>query len=721
MFNRMRPSIVALFLLAAWAGAAYQRAQRAFDAPSFSFTDDTRIHRSEAAMHYRYARMVASGEGIPALDRYVQAPQGVEPHREFALLMEESIGGVHWLLGRLGLPQPPFQVTVAVVIALVSSLALPLLAWTTAMLHNSWRCGVAATLLFGLSVPAWVRSSGAFVREAFGLPLMALVIALVLFDYQKPRPYRFLLIVGAAVLFFVSWFLAPFLAAILALPLIVAVGLRSDPRPLRRPLFALALALLLAGSLNAALRSRQVLVSPPGGVLAFGALVAAVGPHLSVRLRRRWSWIGMVLAAAGLVLSAQAGHDYAHVYEAVLARFRSTAPAHLSFAARAFSSGPFGAITPAYAIERLAVPALALLAGALAVAGRGGSRKWGGTGAPSLWVIVSAAGFLFLTLMMVRFSPFFVYFAAPLSAAWLRPDVGRVRRLAALGLWVPALGLAVQTDWRWDGDRGLLGQLSPAGPPASAVSIPARSRNGVVEWLRRESDPEAVLLADYALSPGLLLRTGRPIVLHSMFERRAARERARAYCETLVGTDLDAFAALCEEWKADYLLLDINALLDRSSTGLRHQGGVTALPARSVVARLLYEADTIPWVKVAYEDAFSRVFALNTGAHPHPIWAPQPPGVARARSETGSPCAGRFTFDPDWDRRLRSGYFLDEEVLERLRRQLNRGTSYARQATVAAGRGEWAAADRALAGARRVFPCDASLRRLQRVVEAHMQ
>lgn len=690
----VRAALIALLLLVAWLGAAHHRAHRAWDAPSFNAKEDTYIHRSEAAVHYRYARLIATGQGIPEIDRQLQAPEGVRPRQDFTLLMEWTLGGAQRLLGVLGLPQPPFQVTVAALIALVSALSLPLLAITTRLLHGCWRCGWAATLLYAFSVPAWVRTSGAFIREAFALPLMALVIALAIADQKRPRPWSFALLLTAAVAFLSCWHLASFIAALLAAPLLLCLAWQADPRPARRPLLALGLAVPLASLLVDALRSRGLLLSPQGLLLMGGALAAWWAPHWSWRRRRQF-----LLAGAGLVLVllpvlALGGGDYAHVYQTLLSRFHPVPISELPFAARAFGSGPFAPLNLSYAIERLAVLALGAAAGWIAVVGRRPRPGWGAQGQASAWVLLVTAIFLVITTLMVRFSPILAFLAAPLSVAWLRPEVDWTRRFPALLLWVLALGLAVQTSWTWDRGRGLLGALTPAPPPPSAVAIAVGSRRFTHQWLREHAHEEAVILADFAQSPTILLATDRAVVLHSMFERETARERARLYCEGLVSTDLDAFAELCRSWSVDYLVLDINTLLDRSPDGLRQLGGSYMLRSTSVIARLLYGSQAIPWLETVYENSFTRICATQTGVHPHA------PGAKFA------PCPGRITFDPHWDRRLLSGIFLDEGALDRLRGELRRGTALARSAVGQAQAGDWAAVQHPLAEALRVFPCD---------------
>ncbi|MAG33186.1 MAG: hypothetical protein CL908_20095 [Deltaproteobacteria bacterium] len=698
-----RLAAIFLILIAGWLGAAYHRAHRAFDAPSWSAEHDTFIHASEAAIHYRYARMVASGQGIPALDRQLQPPGGVRPRQDFTLLMEWSIGMAHRWMRAIVRPAPPFQVTVAVVIALVSALAVPLLAGTTYLLHGSWRCGVAAALLYAVSVPAWVRASGAFIREAYTVPLLALVLLLVLVDHRRRRAWSFGLLITAAVVCFSSWHLASFVVALLVWPLLFVVVWWEDPRPVQRPLLALGLALPLASLLVEALRSHGLPLSPPGLLLMGGAVAAWYAPRCSLRRRRRALAAGGALCLTLMLVLAWRGPqgDYGHVYQALLSRFRPAPLPELPFSARAFSSGPFGTMSLGYAIERLMVLALGAGAGWIAVARCRPRPGWGARGAASGWVLASAATLLVVSLLMVRFSPLLAYLAAPLSVGWLRPEVAWKRRAPALVIWSVALGLALQTARDWDGRRGLLGALTAPASPPSAVTITEGTRRATYQWLRFHTDENAVILADFAQSPTILLASDRSIALHPMFERKAARERARLYCEGLVSTDLEAFAQLCRTWSIDYLLVDINDLLDRSSSGLRHLGGSYMLRSTSVIARLLYDSEAVEWVDLVYENAFTRIYALSTGEHP---FSATPPF---------SPCPGRITFDAGWDRRLLNGMFIGEDTLNRLRAELRRGTSMARSAAQHARAGSWTEVKRVLSGALELFPCDPALLELQ--------
>src|SRR4051812_34254120 len=44
--------------------------------------------KEEFALQYRYARMIALGDGIPWHDRMLQSPEGVHPHQSLPLFME---------------------------------------------------------------------------------------------------------------------------------------------------------------------------------------------------------------------------------------------------------------------------------------------------------------------------------------------------------------------------------------------------------------------------------------------------------------------------------------------------------------------------------------------------------------------------------------------------------------------------------------------------------
>ncbi len=48
-----------------------------FASPYYDTYDETNLHFTENAVQYRYAKMIAKGEGIPETDTRIQHPEGV--------------------------------------------------------------------------------------------------------------------------------------------------------------------------------------------------------------------------------------------------------------------------------------------------------------------------------------------------------------------------------------------------------------------------------------------------------------------------------------------------------------------------------------------------------------------------------------------------------------------------------------------------------------------
>jgi hypothetical protein len=125
---------------------------------------------SDPAFRFRYVDLVATGEGIPALDRAAQWPEGVEPGRAFFLTQDLFIGGSYRLLGPL-LASPAPHNFLRWHVSLWSSLSLFVVYFWARRLTGSRRGALLAALIYAFALPIYLRTCGNYLREDFVLPV----------------------------------------------------------------------------------------------------------------------------------------------------------------------------------------------------------------------------------------------------------------------------------------------------------------------------------------------------------------------------------------------------------------------------------------------------------------------------------------------------------------------------------------------------------------------
>ncbi len=134
---------------------------------------------TEGAVQFRYARMIAGGDAIPARDAAIQWPGGIEPARQLCLLMERSVGASYREFGRL-FGRVPFHVWAAYAPHVASALAVPAAYIAGLAIWGSAPAALLAAALYTLSLATTARSIGSFGHEDFALPFLFLAAAFLL-------------------------------------------------------------------------------------------------------------------------------------------------------------------------------------------------------------------------------------------------------------------------------------------------------------------------------------------------------------------------------------------------------------------------------------------------------------------------------------------------------------------------------------------------------------
>ncbi|MDX6768460.1 MAG: hypothetical protein SF051_02940 [Elusimicrobiota bacterium] len=555
------------------------RLRRATQTPRWDPADGTGYYRAESAFQYRLARL-AAGEGIPAVDKAAQWPEGVDTRRETTTVMERATG-LAWRL--LPAPRPDLRWFVVCWVAFVSSLSL------LAFYAAAWRLtrdpplALAATAAYGLSWVAQANVAGTYGFEGFALPVMhlGLAAALAALDRETRDPVPWAFASGAALgLAMGSWHFARlYLLSFLA---------------------ALAWVVLRAGrDADAVKRARLVAISGVGGALAAMLAAPAARPGGGSSLAHAWAMLG----------------------EKVLHLLRKPAdPASLSVDARLLWTGPFDSPEAAFLVFCLAPFGLMFLPRLLS---RGAPKPPPARAAA--WELAAALAALYAAgaLMVSRLLPMAAFFAG----LWALRVADKRRVLALRLFWAVAALEAFKL-------------LAPASPlnPAMWLSAPlARLEYGVpaafrheralLSWLRRHAAPDKPVLAGIGVSGSILAYADAPTVIHPKFEAAPIRRKVADYLAALTA-DEAALAAFCARHGAAFVVHATADLLDETDDGTRYLAGRRGLDATMPLYRFHFDPGSLASFTLVYENPDYRVFAVGASTRP---WRSPPLAVYDAR------------------------------------------------------------------------------------------
>ena len=650
---------------------------------------------SEMAFHYRCALMFAVDNYQDATtlrnDTWQQHPGGVNAWREYALLMEPVYGFLYRVFGDQRQPFVEFLLRLVPLIQVL--LFFPLYAIARA-LGVGRPLAVCAVLLFASCTGGFSRLLMAvLVKETFSLFLLATFLAAHFWAWRRNSG---MLLIAASVLLamvLASWHLSQFLllVVILATALARVVAAERGKRPWLMPL-AYTMAGLLAG-MTPALSERLFVFSPPMAILYAWMLAELIAPRLPLA-RHSTGWRAGLLALLVLILGGLAllnrnfCGDYNHVFGLLLEKlahgFRKPSdPLTLPFDVRVFWVAPYTTLT-ASAIWRQVGFHFLVMIPAVVWAGRTVLRI--GTGArPRAWLLATLM-FLVAWIFVERLGAFFLLFGSvtvalagqAVAARLARGKLGAGRSgiaVIALLLVTPLLNL-----------NGNLGGMIRAATATQRGQPPHldlfdqdlwRARARLFSWVIRNTPgpgsqiaaSPAAFLGGIAMSPPLLLYTGRPVVLNSQFENTEIRERYRRYLDTLFSRDEKDLRDFARRHRADYLFIDRDLCTSAGRNSARYFGGLTGnLDERMNVVRLHFWPQSLRHFEPVYDNRYFRVFRVRAAGE-------LPAAGAWERSHGGWWEPGNFIFeegrlvDPTRDR-VRLGQF--DSALHDLRNDVGR-------------------------------------------------
>jgi tetratricopeptide (TPR) repeat protein len=186
----------------------------------------------------------------------------------------------------------------------------------------------------------------------------------------------------------------------------------------------------------------------------------------------------------------------------------------------------------------------------------------------------------------------------------------RVRRYAAIGLVVTALGLGVYQSQTWEGNflaRGLRNAgLKPMFIPQG---IPDGATEDLIEWFRNNTAEDEAVLAEFPVSTALLAYAGRPVVLHALFEG-VNRYRFREFSFALIGDEKQLYD-LMKKYKARYFVYSAHFLLRTDNNmSYRYTADAMKIDKGWTLYKMHFHPERLKRFVLIYQNSAFRVFRL---------------------------------------------------------------------------------------------------------------
>ncbi len=571
---------------------------------------------AESAAHFRYTRMIASGEKIPGLDIDSQHPEGLKVFEETSIGME-YLYGLAWRL----IPgnRPQLDVFVRWFSVFLFTLAVVPLSLLSIYLWGKRSSGIITALLFAVALPVVGRSSGFdMIRENLTLPLIIFHAWLLVRTVRTGS--RMTAVLSAVFLFsaLATWQGTQFYIVPLVL-LLAARALSGKGGGEAAAGWAVVAAAAAAAAAVPFLRTGGFPVSPAAALCAGLAGVLLVDRF--VLPGRRGVWIRSAAAAAQIqapsLIAGRHFAAYSHLFGLIAFKLRyiykPSDPALLPFDVRAFWAGPFHSPDLLH-IFVFVLPLLLLLPVPLKrLAGR--VRKGDLSAALTAWL---AMVFFVLFLLMMRMLPFFGTFAIIIAggmAAGGSDRAGRGKRMAGYSAAAAVAVIMILQVFFWEGRPDIWRQAS------RVLNIPRRSKyvvfpfgrdpeGAMLEWISSSTGPEDVIMSLHYLSPQILTYTGRAVNLNDFFEAPRLRAKAHAMLRSLYSSE-EKLLSFCEANGSDYLVLSAAVGCDPTGDSPLYQAGYEHMPPGCAAYRMMFDPRTLRSFDLVYENEVYRVFGVG--------------------------------------------------------------------------------------------------------------
>jgi hypothetical protein len=348
-------------------------------------------------------------------------------------------------------------------------------------------------------------------------------------------------------------------------------------------------------------------------------LYAVVCFHFTAGLRpaRRRALTGLVFILSILVYFKSGLAEQSHVFRLAIDKIRfglvkPADPLLLSYEARSNWIEDFNSPGLQFILYAVSLFLPLGLAGFVLLAKRVKQNR------ESLFLLAYGAIFLVFFAMARRMITIEIIFLA-IAAGGLLTVTARRARAATAALLLIAFGYEGWKSYNYYEPNPVNAVLSEKFPARDLPEVyTVAEHTDVLNWIRANVNPEDRILASMGLSPVILAYTGRPIVIHSMFDAKEMRDKVEAYVEALYGSE-ESFYDFAKSNGAKYFIYESRNLLMDGPNSDRYVAGKMNPDKDSAVYTFHFRPEEQQHFKLIYQNIAYRIYAVDGGAPAAPM------------------------------------------------------------------------------------------------------
>lgn len=588
-----------LLVLAAFCLAALFKINGFWQSPGF-VKNERSLFWTESAMHYYMAGEVAEGRSLSGYDARAQSPEGI-------LLAQDIAPAMPWIVGKLYRifdAGKPLDLFIGLIFPLYSSVTvIAIFLWGSAIFASA-PAGLIGATLYAVSAPAFIRSSGAFIKEDLALP--ALMLGFYFFFFMRGYWYRAVIAGLLVSLGLLSWHFSQFM--LLCFSAVYAAGLIIVRQRADRNVAIFTLILAITALVFPMLRATAFAASPAMAIL-FAILAFSFVPN---RLRWAASVIALIVPLAFYLFSGLA--EQSHVFGLVIDKIRfgfvkPEDPSLLSYETRSnwiedFNSPSLYFLSYAVSLYLpLGIAALCWFA----------RRTWRKPALGSLFILGMALTFLFffsISRRMITIDIIFLTIAAGGAIASITGRPGRFARTIGALIIIFTLTYEGWKSWHYFGPNPVseyLARQFPAGDNPDVFTV--SEHQDTINWINKNVHEDRSILASMGFGPVILAYTGRPIIIHSMFDAKVMRDKVQRYVESLYGSEED-FYAFVRANKASYFLYEAKNMVFQGINSDSYIAGKSQPESGSAVFKFHFRPQELQHFRLVYQNNAYRVYQV---------------------------------------------------------------------------------------------------------------
>ena len=536
----------------------------------------------ESALLFHYAEKYAVDGKLEQVDYRGQYPEGVQVYKKFSL-GKGIVAAKLWKLWPGDVSFVDFVRTFDAVVFSTGAIALFLLVLELTGLPLGAFC---AAILYAVALPAVQRSTGLeFSRENFSLPFLFFHVYLYSRALNKDSLFSAFMAALPVALAVATWDMSQLYLVLVVIYAAIRIVVLPRELKLIGYLVPSIAACAVMGAASPYLRDHHFLSSyamVTGYGLALFYILCASNVFRSDKVRRITLFIFIIAAVVAVPQISGYSGTYSHFRELLSAKFRffnvkPIDPSLLSFDARVMWTPALHSATSKYL--GIAYPINVFIP--FFIFGLAPLIQWLSNNLrlkkkkvpEGVHLLFWMAGLFFvLYLLFVRMQVFLIFFlCALIGLSFMYMRIFRWRR-SVRAVWVLLLALLFCSQGLGYSDKARVVANMTTGEDY-------RQLGAVVEWIKENTGPDSVVLADFGLSPVIYHYTGRKVVLQPKFESRDMRAKYREYVEALFNGTERAFYDFCLKYDVDYFVFDNGTFAGKGSPGwiytLRYISGKT--------------------------------------------------------------------------------------------------------------------------------------------------